>query len=233
MLFRPRTKRFKLQTISSLLLSSLRKEELPGRNTFVLLYQTASLSVPVSWADFFIAKLLSSEDFVRVKNILQSKLWQLIQEGNSNGLSFQFFWSLKSAHQKPRQCALCFWLDRMLPRVIPPPQALRSSHVVQVEHFSTSVVHIRRRQQKTPLVVSEVSRSARLKQLAKGYKGKTCLDKDCLACAADTPPLNKKVVKSLYDKFGMVESKPPVQKKQKTSKKVPDDAKTKKNPKKK
>lgn len=124
MLFRPRTKRFKLQTISSLLLSSLRKEELPGRNTFVLLYQTASLSVPVSWADFFIAKLLSSEDFVRVKNILQSKLWQLIQEGNSNGLSFQFFWSLKSAHQKPRQCALCFWLDRMLPRVIPPHRHL-------------------------------------------------------------------------------------------------------------
>ncbi|EMS50062.1 hypothetical protein TRIUR3_31051 [Triticum urartu] len=86
------------------------------------------------------------------------------------------------------------------------------------KHFCPALPNCQKRQQKTPLVVSEV-RSARLKQLARGYK--------------DAPPLNKKVVKSLYDKFGMVESKPPVQKKQKTSKKVPNDAKTKKNPKKK
>lgn len=152
----------------------------------------------------------------------------------------QFKWTVFSVFLVPQVCPseappVCslFLAGQNATKGYSTPQALRSSHVVQVEHFSTSVVHIRRRQQKTPLVVSEVSRSARLKQLAKGYKGKTCLDKDCLACAADTPPLNKKVVKSLYDKFGMVESKPPVQKKQKTSKKVPDDAKTKKNPKKK
>ena len=83
------------------------------------------------------------------------------------------------------------------------------------------------------MVDTEVRRSCRLQKLSKGYKQSVCLDKDCLACAADAPPLNKKVGKSLYDKFGMVESKPPVQKKQKTSKKVPNDAKTKKNPKKK
>lgn len=62
-------------------------------------------------------------------------------------------------------------------------------------------------------MVSKVRRSARLKHLAKGYKGKTCFDKNYLAFSADAPAINKKVVSSLYGKFGMAVSKPPVQKK--------------------
>lgn len=88
----------------------------------------------------------------------------------------------------------------------------------------------------TPLIVSEVRRSDRLKHLAKGFKGKRCFDKNCLACAADALTINKKVFKCLYDKFGMAVDQSPVQnksqvhkKQQKTSKKVNDDAKPKKD----
>lgn len=42
-----------------------------------------------------------------------------------------------------------------------------------------------------------------MQNLAHGYKGKTCIDKNCLACSAVAPKVNKKIVKNLYDKFGM------------------------------
>lgn len=47
-----------------------------------------------------------------------------------------------------------------------------------------------------------------MQKLNHGYKGKTCFDKNGLACAAGAPPLNKKVVKNLYQKFGITSKGP-------------------------
>lgn len=98
------------------------------------------------------------------------------------------------------------------------PQFTKITPAAQVKLFSTSVVHARMNNFKTPLVISEV-RSESLKHLHKGYKGKICFDKNCLACSAMDPPLNKKIVKNLYEKFGMAEDQPNPRKAKKLTKK--------------
>jgi hypothetical protein len=50
-------------------------------------------------------------------------------------------------------------------------------------------------------VCTEVRRSNRIKDLNKGYKAKTCFDKNCLACAAVGPKLKKSVVTNLCSRF--------------------------------
>jgi hypothetical protein len=37
-----------------------------------------SVTVPAQWADFFTAKLLTPEDFDWAKNLMQSKVWQIL-----------------------------------------------------------------------------------------------------------------------------------------------------------
>ncbi|KAM0838840.1 hypothetical protein ACQ4PT_060708 [Festuca glaucescens] len=56
-----------------------------------------------------------------------------------------------------------------------------------------------------PLVISEVRRSDRIQAQSKGYRRKTCFDKNCLACAPPIPGLKSKVVKNLYTKFGLTD----------------------------
>jgi hypothetical protein len=67
--------------------------------------------------------------------------------------------------------------------------------------LSTFVLHVKKRGKKTPLVCSEVRRSNRIKALNKGYKAKTCFDKNCLACAAAGPKIKKSVVTNLCSRF--------------------------------
>ncbi|KAM0838837.1 hypothetical protein ACQ4PT_060708 [Festuca glaucescens] len=43
------------------------------------------------------------------------------------------------------------------------------------------------------------------KAQSKGYRRKTCFDKNCLACAPPIPGLKSKVVKNLYTKFGLTD----------------------------
>jgi hypothetical protein len=50
-----------------------------------------------------------------------------------------------------------------------------------------------------------VRRSIRIKALHKGYKARTCFDKNCLACAAVAPPVKRSVVKNLCAKFNISE----------------------------
>jgi hypothetical protein len=67
--------------------------------------------------------------------------------------------------------------------------------------LSTSALHVKKRGKKTPLVCTEVGRSNRIKALNKGYKAKTCFDKNCLACAATGPTIKKSVVTNLCSRF--------------------------------
>jgi hypothetical protein len=54
-------------------------------------------------------------------------------------------------------------------------------------------------------LLAKVRRSDRIKALHKGYKARTCFDKNYLACAAVTPPDKKSVVKNLCAKFNISE----------------------------
>lgn len=84
------------------------------------------------------------------------------------------------------------------------PQASKITPLSMAPHLSTSAVHAKKKRARVPLVESEVRRSARIQKMAHGYKGKTCFDKNCLACRAVEPPLNKNVVKNLSEKFGLL-----------------------------
>ncbi|KAM0846975.1 hypothetical protein ACQ4PT_055323 [Festuca glaucescens] len=55
----------------------------------------------------------------------------------------------------------------------------------------------------SPLCASDVRRSPRLTAANKGYRAKTCFDKNCLACASAAPPIKKSVVKNLCSKFSI------------------------------
>jgi hypothetical protein len=84
------------------------------------------------------------------------------------------------------------------------PQAPRIQ--AEEQYFSTSVLHHKKKGTNLPLACSEVRRSGRLKLLNKGYRAKTCFDKNCLACAAIAPPVKKSVVRNLCHKFNIQDS---------------------------
>jgi hypothetical protein len=55
-------------------------------------------------------------------------------------------------------------------------------------------------------VCTAVRRSSRIKALNKGYKAKTCFDKNSLACAAAAaPPIKKSAVSNLCARFNIPE----------------------------
>ena len=70
-----------------------------------------------------------------------------------------------------------------------------------------AILNNKKRKEKVPLVDSEVRRSCRLQKLSKGFKQKTCTNKNCLACHALPPLLPAKVVKSLNTSFCKVPAK--------------------------
>ncbi|KAM0931158.1 hypothetical protein ACQ4PT_000501 [Festuca glaucescens] len=87
------------------------------------------------------------------------------------------------------------------------PQA-RRKQIKGQPPSSTSALHLKKKiskASKPPLACSEVRRSTRIKALHKGYKVRTCFDKNCLACAAVAPPIKKSVVRNLCHKFNIPE----------------------------
>lgn len=194
-----------------------------------------SITVPAPWVDFFTAKLLSPADFEWAKAILQSKLWDILQEGSEEALSRKFVIPHSCPTSSPPTCTLSA-ASLEVTQGFSTPQAPRHSNLIAAhELFSTSVLHIRKKQKKTPLVTTHVRRSERIKLVNQGHKGKTCIDKHYLACSAEAPPLNKKIVQNLSNKFGVADAQipSPLKGKKTTKPKNKDVMKTKQPPKKK
>jgi hypothetical protein len=62
---------------------------------------------------------------------------------------------------------------------------------------STSMMYMKRKRAKAPMVVSEVRRSKRLKGKSVGYKAESCVSRTCFCCSIDPPTLSPKVIRSL------------------------------------
>jgi hypothetical protein len=71
---------------------------------------------------------------------------------------------------------------------------------VLVESMITSALHLKRKQSKAPMVVTEV-RSVRLKGKHQGFKLDSCPDRDYFCCNPEAPTLSSKVIKSLGKDF--------------------------------
>jgi hypothetical protein len=160
-----------------------------------------NVAIPSHWVNFFTARLLSPEDFPWAKDFLQSSMWKLIQELERTCPSQMFVLPAKCPSTSTPKC----FLSEIVPSVskgYSTPQPLLNRDCSIDDHASsTSVLHVRKKGRKTPLVESEVRRSDRIKKLSHGFRGKTCFDKNCLACAGIPPPLPRKVVKILSASF--------------------------------
>ncbi|KAM0930085.1 hypothetical protein ACQ4PT_001158 [Festuca glaucescens] len=165
----------------------------------------STVTVPAQWADFFTAKLPTPEDFDWAKNLLQSRIWQILSEldAPTDADSRAFVLPRQCPSQNPPVCTLSLASTEATQGFLTPqaPRRLTNGQA----HSSTSALYLRNRKSKVPLACSEVRRSNRIKALHKGYKAKTCFDKNCLACAAVAPPVKKLVVKNLCAKFNISE----------------------------
>jgi hypothetical protein len=160
-----------------------------------------SVTVPAQWADFFTAKLLTPEDFDWAKNLMQSKVWQILSDLDVNTSSRDFVLPKHCPASTPPLCLLSqACLDAT--QGFSTPQAMRSRQPL-VPTASTSVVRVKRKASSAPLCASDVRRSPRISAANKGFRVKTCFDKNCLACASVAPPIKKSVVKNLCNKFSI------------------------------
>jgi hypothetical protein len=161
----------------------------------------SAVNIPAQWADFFTAKLLTPEDFDWAKSLLQSKIWHLLTECEmtEEGSARAFVLPRVCPAATPPVCTLTVACEKLTQGFMTPqaPKITSTSAAV----LSTSVLHIKKRGKKTPLVCSEVRRSNRIKAMNKGYKAKTCFDKNCLACAVVGPTIKKSGVTNLCLRF--------------------------------
>ena len=82
------------------------------------------------------------------------------------------------------------------------PQALNKYSTPPRPAACTSIAHAqKKRKDKAPMVETEVRRSYRLQALNKGFRRKSCSDKNCFACSSNPPAIATKIVKNLTDSF--------------------------------
>jgi hypothetical protein len=146
-----------------------------------------TVTVPAQWVDFFTAKLLTPKDFDWAKNLLQSRIWQILSEmdaptDNDPGA---FVLPRQCPSQNPPVCTLSLASTEATQGFLT-PQAPRRVTKEQT-HSSTSALLKKKRKSKLPLDCSKVRRSNRIKSLHKGYKARTWFDKNCRACAVVAP----------------------------------------------
>jgi hypothetical protein len=160
-----------------------------------------SVTVPAQWVDFFTAKLLTPEDFDWAKKLMQSKVWQILSDLDSNSSSMDFV--------LPKHCPAStpplFLLSQAcmdITQGFSTPQAIKCKPLL-APPASTSVVRVKRKACSAPLRASDVRRSHRISAANKGYRAKTCFDKNYIACASVAPPIKKSVVINLCNKFSI------------------------------
>ncbi|KAM0855207.1 hypothetical protein ACQ4PT_049924 [Festuca glaucescens] len=114
-----------------------------------------AITVPAQWADFFTAKLLSPEDFDWAKSLMQSKIWQILSEFDSqqNDSTRDFVLPLHCPASAPPLCSLSKACSDAT-QGFSTPQAIKP-RILLAPPASTSVVHIRKKAKDTPLCVSE------------------------------------------------------------------------------
>jgi hypothetical protein len=161
----------------------------------------STFSVPIDWVAFLMCKLLTPEDFKWTSSLMQSKVWDIITK-SSDHVTLDLMLPSSCPAKTPHVCAIQEACKDVMSG-FSTPQAPRKASTLCAPS-STSKIHCNKKK-RGPLVISEVRRSDRIQAQSKGYRRKTCFDKNCLACAPPIPGLKIKVVKNLYDKFGLTD----------------------------
>lgn len=167
------------------------------------------------WAAFFNVLLLSPDHFEWVKKLLQPDALTIINQAPSTGNYLSY--ALPSICPNEQALSGCIRQkvalniteleasseeeeeDTQETSVQAPPEKTPQSKVTSA---STSQLQVRHNKvTKKPLVETDVRRSQRLKSINKGYKGKTCTDKECLYCAVEALTMSQKVIRNLGEAF--------------------------------
>jgi hypothetical protein len=136
------------------------------------------IPIPKMWAAFFMGLLLRPDSFEWAKKFLLSRALSSFVEPNMETVPIKI----------PSKCLL------------PPSQELHK------ESQSPSPADVVNRKKRSILVDTEVRRSARLREKARGFKSCSGIRKNCLCCARPSPPsIFHKIIKKLGAKFCKVD----------------------------
>lgn len=139
----------------------------------------------MAWSNFFTVLLLSPSNFEWVKSLLSSKIPEFLQS-DTGTIEFSI----------PVSCP-----DNSLCCSTVGEENGQGREVGGSQDVPSSSSRKRNAKKISAIVETEVRRSTRLKESAKGFKSKSCTNKKCLACAPDPPILKKDVIKKLAFDF--------------------------------
>ncbi|RLN34263.1 hypothetical protein C2845_PM03G24290 [Panicum miliaceum] len=143
-----------------------------------------AVEIPNAWSDFFTAILMSPPHFEWAKQLLQSQAWNIIQFSTRDKGSILFSLPKSCPNKKLLIC-----------QSSESNEALSSNRITPT---STPEPTPTQDQEEEPLLkASDLRRSSRIKNLNKGFKGKMCTDRNCLACSASPPTLSPTLIKNL------------------------------------
>jgi hypothetical protein len=153
------------------------------------------VNIPVDWAAFFTAKLLSPKSFDWAKSFLASKAWQIMINlvGTIELMSFAL----------PPKCPKNAEVRCVSPFLSQDNDSDfesfgKSEKVGQLEASNASVV--------SPVVETEARRSPRIRNRNGGFKHNSCPSKNCLACLAVPPSLSGSMMKSVGESYCKVKA---------------------------
>lgn len=143
-------------------------------------------SIPTSWANFFTVLLLSPTNFQWAKNLLSTKIPELLMTGNGS-IEFSI----------PAKCP-----EHNL-KCLTESDDEGSSKGKELKDIEAAQSSTRKRSSKNSpvLVETQVRRSPSLKHNNKGFRTSSCTDKRCLACGPEPPIICKEAVKKLAFDF--------------------------------
>lgn len=144
------------------------------------------VSIPAPWANFFTALLLSPNNFLWAKNLLSSKITEMVMTDEG---SIDFSIPIK----RPEYNLVCLadYEDEGPSKEMEPK-----------ETEATQSSSKKRSPKRSPaLVETQVRRSTRLMHNNNEFKSNSCCAKKCLACATRPPTISKEVIKKLVFDF--------------------------------
>jgi hypothetical protein len=170
--------------------------------------------VPHHWCDFITMVLLDPSRFEWAKALLGSKAWSMIQSDANPELSSVFTLPSMCPVGTGLACSDNLGMDNLsvsdklnlqLAQVQDPETQHEWAFTPENNNIgrqlkssaSTSMMYMKRKRAKAPMVVSEVRRSKRLKGKSVGYKAESCVSRTCFCCSIDPPTLSPKVIRSL------------------------------------
>ncbi|CAN6342947.1 unnamed protein product [Urochloa humidicola] len=175
-----------------------------------------SIAVPQNWADFFTAMLMHPGSFLWAKSFLSCQALQALRHHNEGVIHFSIpdkcpsTSTLPCLEKLPTEVNLEEIVQEKSPSKAPlsdtpspctPPEKRGIRISPSTGPWSQALLDQAGAAKAQVMVDSDVRRSIRKKNQLKGFKGHTCMNKNCLGCSKEPPILSPIVIKNLGTTF--------------------------------